>query len=112
VSPAGDGTDHRAGASPEQSAGNGALAGIVGRPRRPRRVTGAASVTPSILRLMIAAIIGAIFMLCSLAIERVTGDKKTAVLREHPPEMVVRGSSVPSTPAEIQPGWSNGPSTR
>ena len=68
--------------------------------------------TPSILRLMIAAIIGAIFMLCSLAIERVTGDKKTAVLREHPPEMVVRGSSVPSTPAEIQPGWSNGPSTR
>ena len=68
--------------------------------------------TPSILRLMIAAIIGAIFNLCSLAIERVTGDNKTAVLSEHPSEIVVRGSSVPSTPTESQPGWSIGPSTR
>ena len=64
-----------------------------------RRVTRSRVGDPSILRLMIAAIIGAIFILCSLAIERVTGDKKTAVLREHPPEMVVRGSFVPSTPA-------------
>jgi len=69
-------------------------------------------VTPSILRLMIAAIIGAIFILCSLAIERVTGDKKTAVLGVHSPETVVRRSSVPSTPTESQPGWSIGPSTR
>jgi hypothetical protein len=69
-------------------------------------------VTPSILRLMIAAILGALLTLCSLAIERVTGDKKTAVLREQPPEMVVRGSSVPSTPADIQPAWSIGSPTR
>ena len=68
--------------------------------------------TPSILRLMIAAIVGAIFILCSVAIERVTGDKKTAVFSEHPPEMVVRRSSAPSTPTEIQPAWSIGPSTR
>jgi hypothetical protein len=61
---------------------------------------------------MIAAIIGAIFVLCSLAIERVTGDKKTAVLREHPTEMVVRGSSAPSTPTDIQPAWSIGTGTR
>src|SRR5215472_6653678 len=73
---------------------------------------GAASVTPSILRLMIAAILGALLTLCSLAIERVTGDKKTAVLREQPPEMMVGGSSVPSTPADIQPAWSIGSPTR
>jgi hypothetical protein len=42
---------------------------------------------------MIDAILAALLTLCSLAIERVTGDKKTAVLSEHPPEMVVRGSS-------------------
>jgi hypothetical protein len=68
--------------------------------------------TPSIVRLMIAAIVAGLLTLCSLAIERVTGDKKTAVLSEHPPEMVVRGSSVLSTPAEISPGLSIGPSTR
>jgi len=60
---------------------------------------------------MIAAILGALLTLCSLAIERVTGGKKTAVLREQP-EMVVRGSSVPSTPADIQPAWSIGSPSR
>ena len=40
--------------------------------------------TPLLLRLMIAAALAGTLSLCSLAIERMTGDKKTAVLREHP----------------------------
>jgi len=68
-------------------------------------------VTASILRLMIAAILGSILTLCSLAIERTTDNKKTAVLREHPQEMAVRKSSSPST-AIAQFGWSIGPGAR
>jgi len=37
---------------------------------------------------IIAAILGAFLVLCSLAIERVTGDTKPAGLREHPQEVL------------------------
>ena len=49
--------------------------------------------TPSLLRLMIAAALAGTLSLCSLAIERMTGDEKTAVLREHPQEKTGTGSS-------------------
>jgi hypothetical protein len=73
---------------------------------------GAAAVTPLILRLMIAVILAATFTLCSLAIERVTDNKKTAVLREHPQVITVTGSSSLSTAKDVQSGWSIGPTTR
>jgi hypothetical protein len=47
----------------------------------------AAAVSASVLRLMIAALLGGILALCSLAIERATDNKKTAVLR-YPQEMI------------------------
>ena len=68
--------------------------------------------TPSILRLMIAAALAGTLGLCSLAIERMTGDKKTAALREHPEEKTGAGGSLLSTPKDLQAGWSIGPSTR
>jgi hypothetical protein len=61
---------------------------------------------------MIAAALAGTLSLCSLAIERMTGDKKTAVLREHPQEKTGTGSSLLSTPKDIQAGWSIGPGTR
>ena len=53
---------------------------------------------------MIAAILAGILILCSLAIEQATDNKTTAILgkhpqgasREHPQEMVVKESSLPS----------------
>jgi len=69
-------------------------------------------VTPSILRLMIAAILAGTLSLCSLAIERVTGTKKTANLREHPQEKTVTGSSLLPMAKGSQVGWSIGPSSR
>ena len=67
--------------------------------------------TASILRLMIAALLGGILALCSLAIERTTDNKKTAVLREHPQEMTAKGNSSPSA-ANAQFGSSIGPGAR
>jgi len=61
---------------------------------------------------MIAAIFAGGIVLCSLAIDRVTGDKKTAVLREHPQEKASTGSLLLSTPKDIQAGWSIGPGAR
>jgi len=69
-------------------------------------------VTPSLLRLVIAAIFAGAIVLCSLALERVTGNKKTAGLREHPQEQTGTGSSLPATPKDIQAGWSIGPGIR
>jgi hypothetical protein len=68
-------------------------------------------VTASILRLVIAALLGGILALCSLAIERTTDNKKTAVLREYPQEMTVKGNSSPST-ANAQFGSSIGSGAR
>lgn len=68
--------------------------------------------TPLLLRLMIAAALAGTLSLCSLAIERMTGDKKTAGLREHPQEQTGTGSSLPATPKDIQAGWSIGPGIR
>ena len=68
--------------------------------------------TPSILRLMIAAALAGTLGLCSLAIERMTGDKKTTALREHPQEKTGTGSSLLSIPKDIQAGWSIGPGAR
>jgi hypothetical protein len=73
--------------------------------------SGAAAVTASILRLMIAALLGGILALCSLAIERTTDNKKTAVLREYPQEMTVKGNSSTSR-ANAQFGSSIGPGAR
>jgi hypothetical protein len=78
------------------------------------------TVRPSILRLMIAAILGGILILWSLAIEQATDNKKIAILgehpqgvsREHPQEMGVKGSSLPSTASGIQSTWSIGAGTR
>ena len=67
--------------------------------------------TASVLRLMIAVLLGGILALCSLAIERTTDNKKTAVLREYPQEMTVKGNSSPST-ANAQLGSSIGPGAR
>ena len=67
--------------------------------------------TASILRLMIAALLGGILALCSLAIERTTDNKKTAVLREYPQEMTVKGNSSTSR-ANAQFGSSIGPGAR
>jgi len=69
-------------------------------------------VTPSLLRLMIAAIFAGAIVLCSLALERVTGNKKTAGLREHPQEQTRTGSSLPATSTDMQAGWSIGPGIR
>jgi len=60
---------------------------------------------------MIAAALAGTLGLCSLAIERMTGDK-TAALREHPEEKTGAGGSLLSTPKDLQAGWSIGPSTR
>jgi len=73
--------------------------------------SGAAAVTASILRLMIAALLGGILALCSLAIERTTDNKETAVLREYPQEMTVKGNSSTSR-ANAQFGSSIGPGAR
>jgi cytochrome c biogenesis protein CcdA len=73
---------------------------------------GAAAVTPLILRLMFAAIFALTLSLCSLAIDRVTDNKKTAVLREHPQVITVAGSSLLSTAKDVQSGWSIRPTTR
>jgi hypothetical protein len=77
-------------------------------------------VTPSILRLMIAAILSGILILWSLAIEQATDNKTTArlgeqhqgVSREHLQEMGVKGSSLPSTGSGSQSTWSIGTGTR
>jgi hypothetical protein len=69
---------------------------------------GSVAVTPSILRLIIATILAGTLCLCSLAIERVTGNRKSAALREHPQERTVMGSPSLSTPKDIQGGWSIG----
>ena len=68
--------------------------------------------TPSLLRLMIAPALAGTLSLCSLAIERMTGDKMTSVLREHPQEKTGTGSSLLSIPKNIQAGWSIGPGIR
>ena len=68
--------------------------------------------TPSLLRLMIAAIFAGAIVLCSLAIERVTGNKNTAGLREHRQEQTGTGRSLPAMPKDIQAGWSIGPGIR
>ena len=73
--------------------------------------SGAAAVTAFILRLMIAALLGGILALCSLAIERTTDNKETAVLREYPQEMTVKGNSSTSR-ANAQFGSSIGPGAR
>jgi hypothetical protein len=78
------------------------------------------AVRPSILRLMIAAILGRLLILWSLAIEQATDNKKTAILgehpqgvsREHPQEMGVKGSSLPTRASGIQSTWSIGAGTR
>ena len=66
--------------------------------------------TALLLRLIIAAIFAGTLGLFSLAIERVTGNKKTAVLREPLQEITVTGSAVLSTAKDIRAGWSIGPS--
>ena len=68
--------------------------------------------TPLILRVIVATILAGTLVLCSLALERVTGNKKTAGLREHPQAQTGTGSSLPATPKDIQAGWSIGPSIR
>ena len=73
---------------------------------------GAAAVTASLLRLVLATILAGTLVLCSLAIERVTGNKKTAVLREHPKEEPVTGSSLLSTSKDTQAGWTINPNSR
>jgi hypothetical protein len=60
---------------------------------------------------MIAALLGGILALCSLAIERTTDNKETAVLREYPQEMTVKGNSSTSR-ANAQFGSSIGPGAR
>jgi hypothetical protein len=61
---------------------------------------------------MIAAALAGTLSLCSLVIERVTGNKNAAVLREHPQEKTGTGSSLLSTSKNIQAGWSIGPGIR
>ena len=69
---------------------------------------------PSILRLMIAAALAGTLGLCSLAIERMTGDKKTAALREHAQKRRIReahycrprGISGPVGQSVLEPGKS------